>query len=79
MDCWCKKIVLVNLLLLSSTYVLILYLLFSTYLTPIALNKARSMLGQSEFNSFLPTVRAKQFSDSFKGLTFLLKKKLIIK
>lgn len=71
-----KKIVLVNLLLLSSTYVLILYLLFSTYLTPIALNKARSMLGQSEFNSFLPTVRAKQFSDSFKGLTFFVEKKI---
>ena len=32
------------------------------------------MLGQSQFNSFLPTIRPNQFSDSFKGFTFLWKK-----
>lgn len=71
-----KKIVLVNLLLVSSLIVIILYLLFSTYLTPLTLNKARLMLSQSQFNSFLPTIRAKQFSDSFKGLTFFVEKKM---
>ena len=34
------------------------------------------MLGQSQFNSFLPTIKAKQFSDSFKGLTFFVEKKM---
>ena len=74
-----KKIVIVNLLLLSSFIVVILYLSFSTLLTPFTLNKARLMLSQSQFNSFLPTIRAQQFSDSFKGITFFVKKKLIMK
>ena len=42
-------------------------------MTPFALNKSRFVLSQSEFNSFLPTIRAKQFSD-LKGLTLLWKK-----
>lgn len=71
-----KKAVLVNLLLFSSLIVIILYLFFSTFLTPLTLNKARLMLGQSQFNSFLPTIRAQQFSDSFKGLTFFVEKKI---
>ena len=33
------------------------------------------MLGQSQFNSFLPTIRPNQFSDSFKGFTFFVEKK----
>ena len=71
-----KKITMVNLLLLSSFIVVTIYLLFSIYLTPLILNKARIMLGQSQFNSFLPTIKAKQFSDSFKGLTFFVEKKM---
>ncbi len=71
-----KKIVIVNLLLLSSFIVVILYLSFSTLLTPFTLNKARLMLSQSQFNSFLPTIRSQQFSDSFKGITFFVEKKI---
>ena len=71
-----KKIVLVNLLLFASFLVMILYLIFSTFLTPSALNKSREILGQSQFNSFLPTIRSQQFSDSFKGLTFFVEKKV---
>ena len=71
-----KKKVLMNLLLLSSFFIMILYLLFSTFLTPTALNKSRLMLSKSEFNSFLPTIRAQKFTDSFKGLTFLVEKKI---
>ena len=70
-----KKIVLVNLLLFSSFVVVLIYLLFSTFLTPLALNKSRDMLGQSQFNSFLPTVRSNQFTDSFEGFTFFVEKK----
>ena len=71
-----KKIVIVNLLLLVSVCTIALYLIFSVYLTPMALNKSRQMLSQSQFNSFLPTIRSKQFSDSFKGLTFFVEEKI---
>ena len=74
-----KKVVLVNLLLFTSFIVVLIYLFFSTFLTPLALNKSRDMLGQSQFNSFLPTIRPNQFSDSFKGFTFFVEKKLITK
>ncbi len=71
-----KKIVIVNLLLLVSLFTIFLYLIFSVYLTPMALNKSRQMLSQSQFTSFLPTIRSKQFSDSFKGLTFFVEEKI---
>lgn len=70
-----KKSVLVNLLMITSLIVIIFYLIFSTFLTPHALNKSRTILSQSQFNSFLPTVRPNQFSDSFKGFTFFVEKK----
>tara|TARA_B100000963_G_scaffold64838_1_gene52945 strand:- start:9530 stop:10642 length:1113 start_codon:yes stop_codon:yes gene_type:complete len=70
-----KKVVLVNLLFYSSLVVLIFYLLFSTFLTPLLLNKSRQLLTYENFNSFLPTVKAQQFSDSFKGFTFIVGKK----
>ena len=71
-----KKIIIVNLLLFSSFTVAILYLIFSIYLTPLALSKSRNMLSKSTFNSFLPTIRNQQFSDSFKGMTFYVDKKI---
>ncbi len=71
-----KKIVIVNLLLLVSFFTMVLYLIFSIYLTPTALNKSRQMLSNSQFNSFLPTIRSQVFSDSFKGLTFFVEEKI---
>ena len=71
-----KKIQLVNLFFFMSVFVLIIYLIFSSFLTPMALNKSRKLLGQDQLNSFLPTVRAQQFSDSFKGFTFFVDKKI---
>ena len=70
-----KKIRIVNLFFLISSFVLILYLLFSIIITPLALNKSRSIISQNNFNSFLPTIRIQQFSDSFKGFTFIVEKK----
>ena len=70
-----KKIQLVNIIFLTSLIVSVFYLIFSTYITPLALNKSRQMLSNSEFNSFLPTIRTQQFSDSFKGFTFIVEKK----
>ena len=70
-----RKIQIVNLLLFASTIILIIYLILSTFLTPLALNKSRQLLNSDKLNSFLPTVRPQQFSDSFKGFTFIVKKK----
>ena len=71
-----KKISLVKIFILISSLIAIIYLLFSTFLTPLALNKSRDILNNSNFNSFLPTVKTKQFSDSFKGFTFFVEKKI---
>ncbi len=71
-----KKIKVVNLFFLVSCFILTLYLLFSTLITPLALNKSRSIISQNNFNSFLPTIRIQQFSDSFEGFTFIVEKKI---
>ena len=71
-----KKMKLVNLLLFSSIITLIFYLIFTTFVTPNALNKSRKLLSYENLNSFLPTVKSQQFSDSFKGFTFIVEKKI---
>ena len=71
-----KKIAIVNLLLFSSLIVMVFYLILSVYLTPLALSKSRELLSQNQFSSFLPTIRSQNFSDSFKGLTFFVDKKI---
>ena len=70
-----KKLTIVNLFFVVSFFILFLYLIFSTFITPIALQKSRSLLNEENFNSFLPTIRIQQFSDSFKGFTFFVEKK----
>ena len=42
----------------------------------MALNKSRQLLSNDNFNSFLPTIKTHQFSDSFKGFTFIVEKKV---
>ena len=71
-----SKLKIIHLLMLSSLIVLFFYLIFSIYLSPLALNKSRQLLSNDKFNSLLPTVRSQQFSDSFKGLTFIVEKKV---
>ena len=70
-----KKLKLVNLFFLVSIFILFLYLIFSTFITPMALQKSRSLLNKENFDSFLPTIRIQQFSDSFQGFTFFVEKK----
>ena len=70
-----KKLKIVNLFLLISLIVLTIYLFFSIFITPLALNKSRSLINNESYNSFLPTIRVQQFSDSFKGFTFLVETK----
>ena len=66
-----KKLTLVNLFFFISILILFLYLIFSTFITPMALQKSRFLLNKQNFDSFLPTIRIQQFSDSFKGFYFL--------
>tara|TARA_B100000963_G_scaffold295620_1_gene266622 strand:+ start:247 stop:1359 length:1113 start_codon:yes stop_codon:yes gene_type:complete len=71
-----KKIQVVNLFFYTSIIILIFYLVFSIFLTPLALNKSRQLLGKEQLNSFLPTIRSQQFTDTFKGFTFIVEKKI---
>ena len=70
-----KKIKIVNLFFFISIFILIFYLILSTLITPLALNESRTIIRQNNFNSLVPTIRAQQFSDSFKGFTFIVEKK----
>ena len=71
-----KKIKIVNLFFVSSVLITILYLFFSIFFTPYALNKSRLLLGNDQLNSFLPIVKTQQFTDSFEGFTFIVEKKI---
>ncbi len=71
-----RKIEVVNLFLYVSLFIFIFYIVFSILLTPLALNKSRHLLSKDQFNSFLPTIRSQQFTDSFKGFTFIVDKKI---
>ena len=63
-----KKIKIVNLFFYTSLLIFAFYLLLSSFITPLALNKSRLLLTKENLNSFLPTIKSSQFSDSFKGL-----------
>ena len=65
-----NKIKLVNLLLYVSVLVLILQLLFATFITPSALNKSRKIIKTSGLESISSVVKTNDFSDSLKGVTF---------
>ena len=71
-----KKLQIVNLFFITSLFVVIFYLLLSTIITPWALNKSRTLLTKDGFNSFLPTIKIQQFSDSFQGFTFFVENKI---
>ncbi len=70
-----KKLKLVNLFFIISIIIILFYTIFAAFITPFALNKSRLLLSKDGFNSFLPTIRVQQFSDSFQGFTFLVEKK----
>ncbi len=70
-----KKIQIVNVFFISSFFALIIYLFFTTFLTPLSLNKSRSLLSQEDYNSILPTLKIQEFNDSYKNLIFFVEKK----
>tara|TARA_B110001452_G_scaffold247116_1_gene232956 strand:+ start:167 stop:1297 length:1131 start_codon:yes stop_codon:yes gene_type:complete len=70
-----KKLQLVNLFFITSIGILFFHIIFSTFISPLTLNKSRILLNENGYNSFLPTVRVNQFSDSFQGFTFIVEEK----
>ena len=70
-----KKLELANLFFIISIFILFFYIILSTFITPLALNKSRNLLSEQGYNSFLPTIRVQNFSDSFSGFTFLVEAK----
>ena len=50
--------------------------MLSILITPNTLNKSRQLLSSEDFTSFLPTIKVQQFSDSFKGVTFIVDQKV---
>ena len=71
-----KKLTVVNLFIDFCLYITFLSYFFSAFITPYSLNKSRNLLSKDNFNSFLPTIRVQQFSDSFKGFTFLVENRV---
>ena len=70
-----KKIQIVNLLFNISILILFIYLLLAVIITPYFLNKSRLLLSNDNVSSFLPTIKRKQFSDTFKNFTFFVENK----
>ncbi len=70
-----KKIHLVNLFLFFSIFITLFYIILSSFITPLALNKSRQLLSSEDLTSFLPTIKVQQFSDSFRGVTFIVDEK----
>ena len=70
-----KKIEFVNVLLKFSIFYLILQLLFTTYIVPTTLDKARSYIRGSNVDLFSSIVQEKKFIDAVKNLTIFVEKK----
>ncbi len=65
-----NKIKLVNLFFLVSILALLFQMFFATFVTPNSLNKSRSLIRLSDFDSVSSVIKINDFSDSFKNLTF---------
>ncbi len=64
-----------NLFFLISLFIFLVYIVFSTIITPTALNKSRSLIKQSGVDTVTNLIKPNAFSDAFKGLTFYVGKK----
>ncbi len=64
-----------NLFFLISIFILLVYVIFSTIITPTALNKSRVLIKQSGVDTVTNLIKPNAFSDAFKGLTFYVGEK----
>ncbi len=64
-----------NLFFLLSLFIFFIYIIFSTIITPTALNKSRTLVKQSGVDTVSNLIKPNNFSDTFKGLTFYVEEK----
>ena len=64
-----------HLFFLISIFILLIYIIFSTIITPTALNKSRGLIKQSGVDTVTNLLKPNAFSDAFKGLTFYVGEK----
>ena len=64
-----------HLFFLISVLILLIYIIFSTIITPTALYKSRGLIKQSGVDTVNNLLKPNAFSDAFKGLTFYVGEK----
>ena len=64
-----------NLFFLLSLFIFLIYIIFSTIITPTALYKSRTLVKQSGVDTVANLIKPNTFSDTFKGLTFYVEEK----
>ena len=64
-----------NLFFLLSLFIFLIYIIFSTIITPTALYKSRTLVKQSGVDTIANLIKPNTFSDTFKGLTFYVEEK----
>ena len=69
------KLQIANLFFRLSLIILLVYLLFSTVITPTALNKSRNLVKKSGVDTVSNLIKPNSFADTFKGLTFYIGQK----
>ncbi len=69
------KFKIANLFFLLSLLIFLVYIIFSTIITPTALNKSRTIVKQSGVDTVSNLIKPNNFSDTFKGLTFYVEEK----
>ena len=69
------KLQITNLFFRLSLIILLIYLIFSTIITPTALNKSRNLVKKSGVDTVSNLIKPNAFADTFKGLTFYIGQK----
>ena len=64
-----------NLFFLLSLIIFLIYIIFSTIITPTALYKSRTLVKQTGVETVANLIKPNSFSDTFKGLTFYVEEK----
>ena len=69
------KIKIANLFFCISLLILLIYITFSTIITPTALNISRNLIKHSGIDTISSFIKPNIFADTFKGLTFYIESK----
>jgi len=70
-----NKIKIVNIFFLITLFITLLQIILSLIINPFTLNKSRTLLRETEVTQINSILKANDFSDSFKGITFYIDEK----